>query len=176
MKLALVVLKDITTPTILNFATLMKHSAILSAILILSGIPIIYSTELVINGFQWLLGKEEVFAKAATTEGQAELEFIDAFNIVVIIPIIETLLLSLLVGVLTFYTRKKNLIVAIVSISFAVVHALAFPVSIVFSLLAFIIFTKNYIIWREKGYRYGFIAAIAPHISMNSFAATLMAL
>jgi len=95
--------------------------------------------------------------------------------VVIVGPLVETLLLA---GLFLVMPRRLGVIKrAIISaILWGGVHALSAPLWFFGTVFSFFVFSCSYLTWRKKSFAHGFLAAMLPHIMVNLFACTLLAI
>ena len=86
--------------------------------------------------------------------------------IVIIAPLIETLILA---GFFLLIPRRLGLIKrAIISaIIWGILHALSAPVWFFGVVFSFFVYSCSYLVWRQKSFARGFVAAAVPHAVVN---------
>lgn len=95
-------------------------------------------------------------------------------EIAITIPIIETFILIALIHLLLKLFKTQLAAILISTSIFSLIHgAVAFE-SLLSSFIAFYVYSHNYLLWRHFGFKYGFVAAVAPHALNNSLVIVLV--
>jgi len=101
---------------------------------------------------------------------KSEIDFNYFIKIVIFAPVIETLILSLLIKLVSMFFANKIIICFISAAVFTSLHGMNGINTIVGPFILFFSFSHSFILWRKHSYKYAYIAACMPHVLNNLLA------
>jgi len=87
--------------------------------------------------------------------------------VIVIAPIIETLMLSFGIFVISLFTKRPLVIAVISAIIWGGMHAAAFAIQGIAATWSFFVFTCAYLAWRPVGWIHAYVVAMGIHMLQN---------
>ena len=103
-----------------------------------------------------------------------EISVLGFFGAVLFSPIVETLLLSGLLAILSLMRRSVPTTAVISACIWGGLHGLVAPFWFVGTVFGFFVFSCAYLTWRPKSFRHAFAAAALPHAMQNLVAFSLV--
>jgi hypothetical protein len=85
-------------------------------------------------------------------------------------PVLETLLLAFLMGILSRMFKRDIVIVTLSAVIWGALHGISGPLLFLPTAWAFFVFSSAFLVWKRKSIRAGLIAAAIPHALLNSMA------
>jgi len=87
--------------------------------------------------------------------------------VVVFSPIVETLLMSLGIGLMSLFSKRKVFVAVLSAILWACIHSLASPAWGLVVCWPFFVFSCAYLAWRPKSWFRGVWVALCIHVLQN---------
>jgi hypothetical protein len=85
-------------------------------------------------------------------------------------PVIETLILGAVLGLLEFVTRRRQWLAILSALAWGGAHAWFHPMWFFGTVWSFYVFSRGWLAWRPVSYKHAFGAAALPHALVNSSA------
>ena len=85
-------------------------------------------------------------------------------------PLIETVVLGLLLRLLEFATRNRQVLALLSALAWGGAHAWFHPLWFFGTVWSFYVFSRGWLAWRPVSYKHAFGAAALPHALVNSSA------
>jgi hypothetical protein len=85
-------------------------------------------------------------------------------------PLIETLVLGLLLRLLEYATRRRQILALLSALAWGGAHAWFHPLWFFGTVWSFYVFSRAWLAWRPVSYKHAFAAAALPHALVNSSA------
>jgi hypothetical protein len=105
---------------------------------------------------------------AAFSAPDRTISFWELFGGLVFAPIVETLLLSLLLTVLSVASAHRNFVAATAAILCGLAHGTYGLLWFFGTAWSFFVFSYGFLAWRKVSYLHAFVAAAAPHALLNA--------
>jgi hypothetical protein len=99
-----------------------------------------------------------------------ELEARNLWMAALVAPLIETLVLGLLLRLLAFATRRRQVLAVLSALAWGGAHALFHPLWFFGTVWSFYVFSRGWLAWQPVSYKHAFAAAALPHALVNSSA------
>jgi len=100
---------------------------------------------------------------------QFEATLTDAFGLVILSPVLETLLMIPIIWIVFKLTGNMVVTAVVNALIWAVLHSLAFPMWGLFVFMSFVIFGIGYQVWRQVSWKTGALVAFGIHALLNSY-------
>jgi len=97
-------------------------------------------------------------------------------GMVILSPIVETLLMSFFIWLLSFTTKRRVLLAMMSALVWAGLHSLLAPAWGLGVLWPFFVISCSYLAWREKSWFHAILAASCVHMLQNLIPATVLVL
>ena len=110
------------------------------------------------------------------TPPERKTTLVDFFGTVLLAPLIETLLLSLLLTVLLRLTDRTLFAATVSGVLWGAFHATLGLLWFFGTAWSFFVLSCAYLGWRQRSFQQAFIAAAAPHALINLSAMVVLAL
>jgi hypothetical protein len=85
-------------------------------------------------------------------------------------PVIETVVLGLVLYVLQFATKRRQLLAMVSALAWGGAHAWFHPLWFFGTVWSFYVFSRGWLAWRPVSYKHAFGAAAVPHALVNASA------
>ena len=87
--------------------------------------------------------------------------------VILLAPVIETLMLSFGIGVISLFTRRPLVIALFSAIIWGGLHAAAFTIQGIAATWSFFVFSCAYLAWRPVGWIHAYVVAMGIHMLQN---------
>lgn len=102
------------------------------------------------------------------------LSFGGIIGTIIIAPVVETFVLALLLAILSSFVSTRLRIAIIAAVLSGLAHGLFGLLWFFGTVWSFFVLSCAYLAWREKGFKYAYIAALVPHVLNNGIATLII--